>query len=144
MGRPKGVKNKKGHKAGGSKPKAKKLAPGQKTLAFGSSATATDEPVPIPPRATEKSEEDHLKEKQERQKVERIRLKKVLEHPSNRYGSAVVSGDCTDDSGIDDDDDDDDEDGGGYDGTDEESVKPRYKRSYKAPQGWSSVNISIP
>ena len=48
MGRPKGVKNKKGHKAGGSKPKAKKLAPGQKTLAFGSSATATDEQVPVP------------------------------------------------------------------------------------------------
>ena len=68
-------------------------------------------------------------------------MKKVLEHPSNRYGSAVVSGDCTDDSGI---DDDDDEDGGGYDESNEESVKPRYKRSYKAPQGWSSVNISIP
>jgi hypothetical protein len=46
MGRPKGVENRKGHKAGESKPKEKKLAPGQKTIAFGSSATATDE-VPL-------------------------------------------------------------------------------------------------
>jgi hypothetical protein len=134
MGRPKGVKNRKGHKAGGSKPKEKKLAPGQKTLAFGSSATATDEPPVPPPRVppAEKTEEDLRKKKQERQKVERIRLKKVLEHPSNRYGSAVVSEDCTGEDSV---DDDDDEDDGGYDGTDEEGVKSRYKRSYKAPQG---------
>jgi hypothetical protein len=58
-------------------------------------------------------------------------LKKVLEHPFNRYGSAVVSEDCTDDSVI----DDGDEDDGGYDGTDEEGVKSRYNRPYKEPQG---------
>ena len=41
MGRSAGVENKKGHKAGGNKAKEKKLAPGQKTLSFGSSM-ATD------------------------------------------------------------------------------------------------------
>jgi hypothetical protein len=69
MGRPKGVKNKKGYKAGGRKPKEKKLAPGQKKLSFGPS-TATDvppiPPVPpgrVPPGTTEKSEEDRIQEK---------------------------------------------------------------------------------
>lgn len=54
-----------------------------------------------------------------------------MEHPSNRYGSAVVSEDCTDDSGA----GDGAEDDGGYESTDKEGVKSRYNRSYNAPEG---------
>jgi hypothetical protein len=68
MGRPKGGK-KKDHNAGGSKPKEKKLAPGQmrqKKIPLDSSM-ATDVPqVPpgrVPPSITDKNEEDCLQEK---------------------------------------------------------------------------------
>jgi hypothetical protein len=102
MSRPAEVKNTRGHNAGASKPKEKKLvAPGQKTLSFGSSTATDAPPAPlrhVPPTPNKKTEEERLKEKQARQKIELIRLKKVLEHPSNRSGSAVISEGCTYDS----------------------------------------------